>query len=194
MDVHRNNGTAVPVILTSAIVYAMLMVLSCSKPFPGFTKQQKETATVKKYLPVKKFEKKKKKRKLFITFDDGPNKGTKNVLHIVQDEQVPASFFIVGEHAFASTAQQQMWDSLQAAKNIELCNHSYSHAHSHYQKYYQYPDSVVHDFERTKDSLQLTNNIARTPGRNIWRTDSLRYTDLKKSVAAAHPAQYVIHF
>jgi len=132
---------------------------------------------------------KNKKKKLYITFDDGPNKGTKNVLHIVQDERVAVSFFIVGEHVFASPTQARLWDSLKMAKQIDLCNHSYSHAHSRYESYYQQPDSVVKDFKRTQDSLNLDNSIARTPGRNIWRIDTLQFTDLKRSTAAADSLQ-----
>jgi hypothetical protein len=82
-----------------------------------------------------------------------------------------------------------MWDSLKMAQEIELCNHSYCHANGRYEKYYQSPDSVVKDFERTQDSLQFDNTIARTPGRNIWRVDTLRFTDLKKSAAAADSLQ-----
>src|SRR5215470_13440826 len=44
----------------------------------------------------------KKKKKIYLTFDDGPNKGTRNVLDIVQQENIPVTFFIVGEHVFAS--------------------------------------------------------------------------------------------
>jgi hypothetical protein len=47
----------------------------------------------------------------------------------------------------------------------------------------------VNDFKRCQDSLQLDNNIVRTPGRNIWRVDTLTYTDLKKSAAAADSLQ-----
>jgi peptidoglycan/xylan/chitin deacetylase (PgdA/CDA1 family) len=139
--------------------------------------------------PVQATPSKKKKKKLYLTFDDGPNRGTKNVLHIMQDEKVPVTFFIVGEHVFASSSQGRMWDSLQMAREIELCNHSYSHAHNHYEKFYQEPDSVVHDFERSQDSLHFTNSIVRTPGRNIWRTDSIQFTDIKKSAAAADSLQ-----
>jgi peptidoglycan/xylan/chitin deacetylase (PgdA/CDA1 family) len=129
------------------------------------------------------------RKKLYITFDDGPNRGTHNVWTIVRDEQVAVSFFLVGEHVFDSPAQQAMYDSLKATPNIALCNHSYSHAHCRYQHYYQTPDSVVADFRRTRDSLGLANDIARTPGRNIWRIDSLRCTDLKASAAAADSLQ-----
>lgn len=131
----------------------------------------------------------KKKKKLYITFDDGPNRGTRNVVRIVQDEEVPVSFFIVGEHVFASPTQAALWDSLKQLQQIDLCNHSYCHAHNRYNTYYEAPDSVVHDFKRTADSLHLTNAIVRTPGRNIWRIDSLQFTDLKRSKAAADSLQ-----
>lgn len=132
----------------------------------------------------------KKKKKIYLTFDDGPNKGTRNVLNIVKEEQVPVTFFIVGEHVYGSTSQQAVWDSLQTASQVELCNHSYSHAwHNRFAVFYQYPDSVVKDFQRTADSLQLNNMVVRTPGRNIWRVDSIVYTDIKKSKAAADSLQ-----
>ena len=130
-----------------------------------------------------------KKKKIYLTFDDGPNRGTKNVLDIVQQENVPVTFFIVGEHVFASPSQSQVWDSLKMAKNIELCNHSYTHAHNRYDKFYTEPGTVVKDMERTKDSLLPDNNIVRAPGRNSWRIDSLHYTDIKKSKAAMDSLQ-----
>jgi peptidoglycan-N-acetylglucosamine deacetylase len=133
--------------------------------------------------------KKKKKKKIYLTFDDGPNRGTRKVLNIVQQEEVPVTFFLIGEHVFASTGQRATWDSLQVAKSIELCNHSYTHAHNQFSEFYQQPDSVVKDFERCRDSLGLDNNIGRTPGRNIWRVDTLSYTDLKKSAIAADSLQ-----
>jgi hypothetical protein len=103
----------------------------------------------------------------------------------MQEEDVPVTFFIVGEHVFASVGQQQTWDSLKMAKQIEICNHSYTHAgHNHYEAYYNKPDSVVNDFKRSKDSLKLDNNVCRTPGRNAWRIDTLQYTDLRKSKIA----------
>lgn len=133
---------------------------------------------------------KKKKKKIYLTFDDGPNKGTRKVLGIIQQEQVPVTFFLIGEHAFASTSQRATWDSLKVAESVELCNHSHTHAwHNRYNKFYEQPDSVVSDFRRCRDSLGLSNAISRTPGRNIWRVDTLRYTDLTKSAAAADSLQ-----
>jgi peptidoglycan-N-acetylglucosamine deacetylase len=133
---------------------------------------------------------KKRKRKIYLTFDDGPNKGTRNVLAIAQQELVPVSFFIIGEHVFGSADQASTWDSLQVADDVEICNHSYTHAwHNKFAVFYNHPDSVINDFDKTKNALHLSNNIVRTPGRNIWRTDSVQYTDLKKSKAAADSLQ-----
>ena len=189
MNPVSDDGKRIAVGAATCMLLAMCMSMSCHKPL------KKDMHTINK-IPGKDTvatqaiaSKKHRKKKLYLTFDDGPNKGTRNVLHIVQDEQIPVSFFIVGEHVTGSTWQQQLWDSLLAAPNIALCNHSYSHAGNHYLTYYQNPEGVVADFERTKDSLGLTNQIARMPGRNTWRTDSIRYTDIQKSAAAADSLQ-----
>lgn len=132
---------------------------------------------------------KKKKKKIYLTFDDGPNKGTSKVLGIAKSERVPISFFLIGEHAFASIGQKAVWDSLRIEEAIDLCNHSFTHAHNRYESFYQNPEAVVEDFQRCHDSLKLDNHIARTPGRNTWRIDTLVYTDLKRSKAAVDSLQ-----
>jgi peptidoglycan-N-acetylglucosamine deacetylase len=181
------DGEPATTLTKASLIFLFLLPFACyKKPFdeklPSFVLS--ETKTIAK-APAPGVKKKPKKKKLYLTFDDGPNKGTKNVLTIVKDEQVPVSFFIVGQHVFASFGQHQLWDSLKMTEEIELCNHSFCHAKGQYEKYYRSPDSVVNDFKRTRDSLELDNTIARTPGRNIWRIDTLHFTDLKKSSAAA---------
>jgi peptidoglycan-N-acetylglucosamine deacetylase len=153
-------------------------VLATAKPAPPKEGAKKPTAK-----PVKK------KKKIYLTFDDGPNKGTQNVLDILQQENVPATFFIVGEHVFMSKQQAATWDSLLHAKNIQLCNHSYTHAHNKYEKFYEQPQEVVKDMEMTKEKCLPDNYIVRAPGRNAWRIDSLHYTDIKKSKAAIDSLQ-----
>ncbi|HMO61374.1 MAG TPA: polysaccharide deacetylase family protein [Ferruginibacter sp.] len=128
---------------------------------------------------------KKKKKTIYLTFDDGPNKGTRNVMNIVRSEAVPVTLFVVGEHVFGCAEQKNTYDSLRQCRYIEIANHSYTHAHCRYEKFYAAPDSVVHDFARCADSLGLQTGIVRTPGRNIWRTENISSTDIKSSVAAA---------
>jgi peptidoglycan-N-acetylglucosamine deacetylase len=129
------------------------------------------------------------KKKIYLTFDDGPNKGTATVMNILKDEQVPASLFVIGEQVYGSKAQALTWQQLQQCENIEVCNHSYTHAHNQYVQFYSAPMDVVNDFNRCHDSLQLKNNIARTPGRNVWRTAGINVTDLDKTKPAADSVQ-----
>ena len=173
-------------------VLILIYLVACTKPVEDGKLKARSVVknndpkkeTLQAATPVKK-----KKKKIYLTFDDGPNKGTRNVLDIVKDEKIPVTFFIVGEHVFASVNQNNTWDSLRIAEQIEICNHSYTHADNKYDKFYQSPDSVVADFQRAHDSLDLKNNIVRTPGRNTWRIDSIQYTDLKKSKAAVDSLQ-----
>lgn len=130
-----------------------------------------------------------RKKKIYLTFDDGPNHGTRNVMDIVKEENVPVSFFIVGEHVFASKAQAQLWDSLRSMPNVEICNHSFTHAHNRYDKFYANPATVVNDMRRTQELLLPQTSIVRAPGRNSWRIENIRITDIRKSAAAMDSLQ-----
>jgi peptidoglycan-N-acetylglucosamine deacetylase len=136
--------------------------------------------------PEKKQVVKKKRKTIYLTFDDGPCKGSKTVQSIMQQEQVPSTFFIIGEHVYGSRNQLAIYDSLKACSLVELANHSYSHAFDNkFSAFYKLPDSATKDFARCADSLDFTSNIIRTPGRNIWRTQTISSTDLKASSVAA---------
>lgn len=133
---------------------------------------------------------KKKKKNIYLSFDDGPNKGTQNVLDIINKEEVDATLFLVGGHVYGSRQQNALYDSILSSRFVEIANHSYTHAKNRYAKFYAVPDSVVKDFERCADSLQLSSNIIRTPGRNIWRINNISCTDIKSSLAAADSLEH----
>ncbi len=125
------------------------------------------------------------RRTIYLTFDDGPNKGTENLIKIAHKRNVPITAFVVGQHVYGTKKQKEDFRKMQNDSLIELANHSYSHAKNNYSHYYKNPDLVVHDFDEAKDSLQLYSKIARTPGRNIWRIKNVNSTDLKSSTNAA---------
>ena len=132
--------------------------------------------------PLLKPPARKKRKTIYLTFDDGPDKGSNNVMAILKEEQVPATLFIIGENIYGSRLQEAMYDSARQCNLFEIANHSYTHAfENRYNKFYNEPDSAVHDFERCADSLNLSSHIIRTPGRNIWRTQNISSTDLKAS-------------
>jgi len=145
-----------------------------------------DTAVTVKLAPVMV----KKKKTIYLTFDDGPNKGTRKVMDILDAEKIPATVFVIGEHVYGSKEQRAIFDSLITNKLFEIANHSYSHAFENkYRQFYDQPDSMVKDFARCADSLQLTTNIVRTPGRNVWRTSTVNSTDIKTTAAAADSLQ-----
>jgi hypothetical protein len=134
---------------------------------------------------------KKKRKTIYLTFDDGPCKGSKTVFSILKQEQIPATLFIIGEHVYGSKTQLAIYDSLKESHLIEIANHSYTHAFENkFYKFYSVPDSATKDFERCADSLHFSNNIIRTPGRNIWRTENIKSTDLKASSAAGDSVEF----
>ncbi|MFC5875819.1 polysaccharide deacetylase family protein [Chryseobacterium arachidis] len=126
------------------------------------------------------------KRVIYLTFDDGPNRGTENLLKILHKRNVCATAFLVGKHAVGSKKQKEDLELLKKDQLIELANHSFTHAHNKYTDFYKNPAAVVQDFDVAKDSLKLLNKIARTPGRNIWRLNNITVTDLKSSTEAAN--------
>lgn len=125
------------------------------------------------------------KRVIYLTFDDGPNQGTENLLKILDKRNVCATAFLVGKHAYGSTKQKKDLELLKQNPLVELANHSFTHAHNKYTDFYKNADAVVHDFDIAKDSLKLYDKIARTPGRNIWRLNNINVTDIKSTTAAA---------
>jgi peptidoglycan/xylan/chitin deacetylase (PgdA/CDA1 family) len=169
---------------------ALLVFASCHQPGKKEVKEQvvTDSTMIKQQQRQQKTDSIIKvsvhKKKIYLTFDDGPNKGTMNVLNAVKEDSIPASFFIVGTHIDDSHEQQETWIELKADSAIELCNHSYTHASNHYSKYYQHPDEVINDIEHNQQVLEFNNNIVRMPGRNAWRIDSVNHTDIKESEAA----------
>ena len=126
------------------------------------------------------------KKIIYLTFDDGPNKGSKNVMDIIEQEQVLATAFIIGEQVYGSPSQRSNFERLSRIKYYEIANHSHTHAfHNNYKYFYTKPDSAYKDFVRCADSLHLKSGIIRMPGRNIWRTKTVNSTDLKASAKAA---------
>lgn len=177
--------------VASYILKSTLVIVTFTACQNNETELTTSISPIKPALPdsatyhVQKKQQGKKKNTIYLTFDDGPNKGTKKVMHIIEQEQVAATAFIVGEHVYASKGQKAVFDSLSLTGFFEIANHSFTHAHNKYAKFYSTPDTVVKDFVRCADSLNLTSGIVRTPGRNIWRMKNINSTDVSKSKAAA---------
>jgi peptidoglycan/xylan/chitin deacetylase (PgdA/CDA1 family) len=176
-----NASTVVPLLLS------LVFFTTCKTYRPAKIEPQPAVATASSAVADSAL------RYLYLTFDDGPNKGTDSVMQIIATENIPASLFLIGVQLNGSRQQSTTWQRLQQEPLIEIQNHSYSHAHNRFDKFYNNPAQVVADFARCKDSLQITSFIARTPGRNVWRTAAINSTDIvscKKAADTAYLAGY----
>lgn len=126
------------------------------------------------------------RRVLYLTFDDGPMRGTSTVLNILENHKAPATFFLIGLHAAHMPGAKQDMARLRSNTLFELCNHSYTHAYRNsFDKFYLDTLGAVADFQRAQDSLNFPNNILRTPGNNMWRTDKYVQNTMKRYVPAS---------
>ena len=122
---------------------------------------------------------------IYLTFDDGPNKGTPRVACALKGQKIPATFFMVGSHVQGSEQQWSDFQDLLCDPYFEVANHSYHHAKNNYRRYYKSPELVLEDFQLVRDKIQLNNKLARTPGRNVWRTSEITFDINRHSIKAA---------
>jgi len=121
------------------------------------------------------------KYSVFLTSDDGPLVGSKNLNQLIEDYEVPVSLFLVGRNIINDTNLEPNFEAYKHNKYVSLNNHSYTHANLHYKKFYKNPDGVVADFLQSQEVLNLKTNTARLPGRNVWVLNS----ELQKGEANA---------
>lgn len=94
--------------------------------------------------------KKDEKKVIYLTFDDGPTiKNTKRVVEILKKEQVPATFFLIGENV----EHYPDLVKLLQENNMAIGAHSYSHK---VHEIYKYPENYLKDLEKCIDTVEKT--------------------------------------
>ena len=108
---------------------------------------------------------------VYMTFDDGPRHRTLDILNLLVEEEVPGTFFFVGEHILADETRRRSLSFIMANPWARVGNHSFSHAyHERYRAFYRDPAGMLHDFEKTNALLAFSSPpyLARLPGLNVW--------------------------
>ncbi|WP_440134570.1 polysaccharide deacetylase family protein [Chitinophaga sancti] len=103
---------------------------------------------------------------IYLTFDDGIQEGTEEVLAVLKETNVRATFFLVGTQlSYAIKKDRTLLQTLLKEIYIHhtIGNHSYSHANDCYADYYtnngiRIDDngnrrSILLDFEKSKDTI-----------------------------------------
>lgn len=83
----------------------------------------------------------------YLTFDDGPSPNTGKILEILEKEQVPATFFLIGEQITPQT--------LPVLKKMKQQNHQLGlHTQSHSCSIYDSFETWKNDFLRAKQTVE----------------------------------------
>lgn len=117
----------------------------------------------------------KKDRKIYLTFDDGPSCYTDDILDILKQYNVKATFFVVGKTDEESLAMYQRI----VDEGHTLGMHSYSHK---YQEIYQSVESYAEDLNKLQEFLYDTTGVwsryTRFPGGSSNRVSSVDMSEL----------------
>jgi len=110
---------------------------------------------------------------MYLTFDDGPLKGTRNVLRATREEGIEATMFFVGEHIRNNTA---LFNKALSMPNLQISNHTYSHANNKYEEFYNNKELVLKDIDKAQKLIGGPKYL-RLCGRNVWRLPSVKRDD-----------------
>ena len=112
----------------------------------------------------------------YLTFDDGPSGNTDIILQTLQEENVKATFFVVGTDNAGNLARMRR--IVQEGHTIGM--HSYSHS---YKKIYASVEAFLKDmyqvFNLIKDTTGVTPTCFRFPGGSINSYNKAVYKDIK---------------
>jgi len=99
--------------------------------------------------------------RVHLTFDDGPSIYTREILDILDQYNVKATFFVVGKEDAAS--EDLLWEIVDRGHSLGM--HSYSHD---YDKLYASVDAFAEDFNRLQEYLYdvtgVKSKLYRFPG------------------------------
>ena len=95
-------------------------------------------------------------KRAFLTFDDGPSQNTKDILNILKDNNIKATFFVLGSQVevFPETTNR-IYD-----EGHFIANHGYSHKYS---SIYQSPEQILNEYNQCN---QIVANTIKVPEYN----------------------------
>lgn len=108
---------------------------------------------------------------IYLTFDDGPSdRVTPIILDILKEENVKATFFIVGK----SAEKRRYLIEREITEGHTVAVHSYSH---NYREIYSSPENLIKDIDKCnaliRDITGKTSNLYRFPGGSYGLSNSL---------------------
>ena len=129
------------------------------------------------------------KKVAYLTFDDGPSNNTHQILDILKQNNIKATFFVLGSNVEAKPELvKRMYD-----EGHFVANHGYSHKYS---EIYQSPEQVLNEFNQCNQIVAKTINVPeynshlfRFPGGSVGG----KYAELKKQAITLLEQNNILH-
>ena len=114
-------------------------------------------------------------KRAFLTFDDGPSSNTNQILDILNERGIKATFFVLGSNVEKNPEMvKRMYD-----EGHFIANHGYSHV---YETIYQSPQAVLDEYNKcnqvVRDAIgeqEYNSHLFRFPGGLVGG----KYADIK---------------
>lgn len=111
----------------------------------------------------------KKEKVVYLTFDDGPSKLTDEILAILEEQKIKATFFVLGEHAQRSP--EIIYRTAEAGHVIG--NHTYNHEYSElYESFTAFWKQIKRTEEILREITGTRTSLVRAPGGTYGHFDS----------------------
>ena len=129
------------------------------------------------------------KKVAYLTFDDGPSNNTHQILDILKQNNIKATFFVLGSQVeiFPETTNRIY------NEGHYIANHGYSHKYS---EIYQSPEQVLNEFNQCNQIVAKTINVPeynshlfRFPGGSVGG----KYAELKKQAITLLEQYDILH-
>lgn len=127
------------------------------------------------------------KHKVYLTFDDGPSSSTMEILDILDQYQVKATFFVLGKEDEAS--KEALTEIVNRGHSVGM--HSYSHE---YGQLYESMDAFVEDYHKISDYIYentgLRSTLYRFPGGSSNKVSNISLMDAAKYLTGCGVVYY----
>lgn len=144
--------------LIRTIIYCVAAAIGITAGFIFFRNEENDSSEVMRYTETEESAQK----TVYLTFDDGPSANTVKVLDILKENNINATFFIIGAD-MTDTGKEALKRTVDEGNIIGL--HAYDHVYS---RLYSTVDYFLADYEKLssviKDITGIEPKIYRFPG------------------------------
>lgn len=145
----------------------LILIIFCVTMFMGLKVSSMESDEGRKYLNYIE------DKVIYLTFDDGPSPNTEKILNVLKEEDVKATFFVIGNQL------NSYKDTVKKLEQSGMCILPHTDTHN-YRKIYKSSEAYFEDLNSCKDKIRSI--IAKEPVNFVRFPGGVNNELLKKDV------------